>query len=105
MSSRNSVFIGVRGTVLALDPSTGYEIWRTKLKGFDFVNVSAFDGKVYASTKGELFALDSGSGTVLWQNTLKGLGHGFVTIAGSAQAPAMIAGLRAEQAAAGAAAG
>jgi len=31
------IYIGVRGSVLALDRSTGVEIWRTELKGLDFV--------------------------------------------------------------------
>jgi len=79
------LFIGVRGTVLALDASSGTELWRTRLKGADFVNVTALDRQVIAATKGEVFALDPASGTMLWQNKLKGLGLGFVTVAGSDQ--------------------
>ena len=33
------VFIGIKGTVLALDRATGQEVWRSKLKGASFVNV------------------------------------------------------------------
>jgi outer membrane protein assembly factor BamB len=34
MAQRNDhLFVGVGGHVVALDPSTGAEIWRTKLKG------------------------------------------------------------------------
>ena len=87
MAAQDAVFIGVQGTVLALDSATGEEIWRTSLKGSDFVNVTLLDDRLYASTKGEMFALDPGTGTTLWRNKLKGLGLGFVTIAGSAQVP------------------
>ena len=57
MSQTNLIFIGIHGTVLALDRATGQEVWRAKLKGSDFASV------------------------VLWQNPLKGLGVGLVTIA------------------------
>jgi outer membrane protein assembly factor BamB len=87
MTGRDAILIGIQGTVLALDPSTGSELWRIALKGSDFVNVTLLDGKILAATKGEIFALDPASGTVLWQNKLKGLGTGFVTIAGAAQVP------------------
>ena len=40
--------IGIAGTVIALDRSTGQEVWRTKLKG-DFVNVSLQSSDVYAT--------------------------------------------------------
>lgn len=86
---RNAIFVGVRGTVLALDPATGVELWRRTLRNGHFVNV-AFDGKmVIATTRGEVFALDPGTGHMIWNNELKGLGWGFVTIAGAAQVPAM----------------
>lgn len=93
------IFVGVRGTVLALDASSGTEVWRTSLKGADFVNVTALDRQIIAATKGEVFALDPASGTVLWNNKLKGLGLGFVTVAGSDQVTAAAAGYRRKQAA------
>jgi hypothetical protein len=33
------VLLGVHGEVVALDRSTGQELWRTKLTGSDFVNL------------------------------------------------------------------
>jgi len=83
VSQTNVIYIGVGGSVLALDRSTGNEIWRSKLKGGDFVNVDLQGGDVFATTKGELFCLDAATGTIRWQNPLKGLGTGFVTIAAS----------------------
>jgi outer membrane protein assembly factor BamB len=73
------LFIGVNGTVLAIDRATGQEVWRTKLKGGDFVNVVLDEGELYATTKGELFSLDPATGTIRWQNELKGLGLGIIT--------------------------
>jgi outer membrane protein assembly factor BamB len=77
------VYIGIAGHVIALDRSTGEEVWRSYLKGSDFVNVAVVDGSIYATSKGELFCLDPANGRVRWQNQLKGLGRGLVTIAGS----------------------
>ena len=74
------LMIGSKGTVLALDRTTGREIWRTPLKGGDFVNVTLTGDQVLATTRGEIFCLDK-AGTILWQNPLKGLGQGLVTIA------------------------
>jgi outer membrane protein assembly factor BamB len=79
----NLIFIGIKGTVVALDRATESEVWRSELKGIDFVNVVLQDGELYATTKGELFRLDPATGKILWQNPLKGLGWGLITIASS----------------------
>lgn len=86
MQQTNVIYIGVKGSVLALDRATGTELWRTKLKG-DFVNVVLDQGQLYATTQGEIFRLDPASGRIVWNNALKGLGLGLVTIAtaGSSQ--------------------
>jgi len=94
------IFIGVHGTVLALDKSTGTEIWRTELPGSDFVNVVVQDGDVFASTKGEVFCLRPEDGGIRWHNKLEGLGWGLVTIAGAGQNAAMALKSRRDQAAA-----
>jgi len=104
MSARNAIFIGIKGTVLALDPATGTELWRTALSGSHFVNVTLHGRSVIATTKGEVFALDPASGHVLWNNKLKGLGMGFVTVAGAAQVPGMAYGTQQNDAGAAAAA-
>jgi hypothetical protein len=54
----NLIFIGIKGTVVALDCPTGSEVWRSELKGKDFVNVVLQGGDLYATTKGEIFRLD-----------------------------------------------
>ena len=72
--------IGIKGTVLALERMTGQELWRTALKGGDFVNVTLAGEQVLATTRGEIYCLDK-AGTILWHNPLKGLGQGLITIA------------------------
>jgi outer membrane protein assembly factor BamB len=79
----NLLYLGIGGSVIALDRATGEEVWRTRLKGSDFVNVALVDGDLYAAARGELFCLDAGTGTVRWKNPLKGLGLGLVSIATS----------------------
>ena len=75
------VFIGVKGTVVALDRATGREVWRTPLKGSEFVNLVLDDGVLYATARGEVFCLDPATGRICWNNPLRGLGWGLVSIA------------------------
>jgi outer membrane protein assembly factor BamB len=107
MAQSSLVYIGIAGTVLALDRATGQEVWRSTQAGGDFVNVVLLEGDLFATTKGELFCLDTATGHLRWQNPLKGLGRGLVTIAapGAQQsAPIQEKKRRDEEAAAAAAA-
>jgi outer membrane protein assembly factor BamB len=81
MAQINVIFIGIAGTVIALDRSTGKAVWRSDLKSSDFTNVVLQDGDLYATTKGEFFCLDPATGEIRWQNRLKGLGTGLISIA------------------------
>jgi outer membrane protein assembly factor BamB len=85
MAQSSLLYIGIAGTALALDRATGKEVWRTELKGSDFVNVVQHDGDLFATAKGELFCLDASNGKVRWKNQLKGMGRGLITIAGAGQ--------------------
>src|ERR1700683_4067565 len=78
--SRDTIYIGIRGTVLALARSRGVEVWGADLKGSDFVNVVLDGDRVLAATKGEVFCLDSTTGKILWNNELKGLGRSLMTM-------------------------
>ena len=40
MAQSSLIYIGIAGTVVALDRTTGTEVWRSDLKGNDFVNVA-----------------------------------------------------------------
>ena len=81
MKTSDLVFIGIRGSVVALDRATGKQEWATHLKGWDFVNVLLQDETVLASCNGEIFCLDPFTGNALWHNPLKGFGTGLATIA------------------------
>ena len=83
MKTLESVFIGIKGSVVALNRSTGAQVWATHLKGRDFVNVVLEDTLLFALTNGEIYCLDPVTGEVLWHNPLKGHGTGLATIAAS----------------------
>ena len=78
----SAMFIGVKGSVLAVDRGSGETLWSTHLKGSQFVTVAVEDGAVYAGTMGRLYCLDPGSGYVRWTNELPGMGYGLICIAG-----------------------
>lgn len=82
----NTVYVGLKGHVAAVDKATGATLWKTKLKGGlvagePFVTLLVDDGKVYAHTYGELACLDGMTGQVLWRNELTGLGYDVASLA------------------------
>ncbi len=77
----NAIYLGIKGAVIALNRATGEELWRTTLKGGDFVNVVLDGNQLYATTKGEIFCVDTKTGEPLWHNNLKGMGLGLISIA------------------------
>ena len=81
MKTLGLVFVGIKGSVVALNRATGQQVWATQLKGADFVNVVLQDGAVLASCRGEIFCLDPRTGIRMWHNPLKGFGTGLATIA------------------------
>lgn len=81
MKTSALIFIGIKGSVIALNRATGEQVWTTRLKGSDFVNVVLQDGKLFASCYGEIFCLDPLTGGGIWHNPLKGFGIGLATIA------------------------
>lgn len=95
--------IGVGGHAVAIDPETGTELWRTKLKTSSFITVYPAGPRVFAGAGGELFCLDAASGNILWHNKLRGLGLGVVAFSSSTDT-VVTAALQAQRAAAAAAA-
>ena len=94
MKTSELVFIGIKGSVVALNRATGEQVWATHLKGSDFVNIVVQNETVFASCYGEIYRLDPLTGTGLWHNPLKGFGTGLATIAteaglGSSNAPVL----------------
>lgn len=105
MARQNVVFIGIKGTVAALDRATGEAVWMAELKGSDFVNLVIDDDNLYATTKGEIYCLNPANGELRWHNKLSGMGWGLVAIAttNGGQAISLAEKRRREQAAAAAA--
>jgi outer membrane protein assembly factor BamB len=103
-----TIYVGIRGHVVALDRRTGDELWRTHLKGASFVYVQRDEDLLLATCSGEVFALRPRTGELVWHNRLKGMGMGFTTVIGDAGAAAAgvagIAALEAQRQAAAAAA-
>ena len=83
MPTTGLLYLGIKGTVLALDRATGEPVWSANLKGSDFVNVALVDRDLIATTKGEIFCLDPTTGHVRWNNPLRGYGWGLISIASS----------------------
>ena len=99
------IFVGIKGAVLGINRGTGATVWRTALKGSDFVNVTLQDGDLFAACRGRLYRLDSATGAIQWCNELPGLGWGIVSIAGAAQTAASAEKKRRDEQRAAAAAG
>jgi outer membrane protein assembly factor BamB len=91
MVRSNLVFVGIKGTVLAIDRDTGETLWTTELKGSEFVNVSLDGSDLFAASRGRLYRLDPSTGDIHWCNELPGLGYGLVSVAGSSHSTAVAA--------------
>ena len=81
------IYLGVKGSVVAVDSATGQLVWETNLKGVDFVNVIIDGNNLFATTRGEIYCLEPQGGGIRWHNPLKGYGLGLVTIAADGVAP------------------
>ena len=81
MKTSDLLFIGIKGSVIALHRHTGEQVWSIHLEGSNFVNLLVEDDTVTASTAGEIFQLDSLTGNRRWHNPLKGFGLGLASLA------------------------
>jgi outer membrane protein assembly factor BamB len=88
-SASGPLYIGIKGHVVAIDPATGSEIWRCRLKSSGYVTVHADAGRLYAGASGQLFCIERTTGSVLWQSGLPGLGYNFITFPGTTPAAAV----------------
>ena len=79
MAKPKFIYLGIRGTVLAINPATGMPVWERKLKGAEFVNVVLDGNRLLAATRGEVFSLDPDNGAIRWHNPLTGYGVGTPT--------------------------
>jgi outer membrane protein assembly factor BamB len=104
--NQNLIYAGIKGTVVALDRATGAQVWKTPLKGGDFINLVIDGDDLFATARGEVFCLDPTNGRIRWNNPMSGFGWGLMTIATAAgSTPAMAEYRKRQQAATAAAAG
>lgn len=82
MPHSNIIYLGIKGSVIAMNAATGEQLWTVHLKSSEFVNVVLDGDNLYAATQGEIFCLDPQTGVGRWHNQLKGFGWGLVSIAG-----------------------
>ena len=75
-----AVYVGVKGKVVAYDKYTGAELWRTPLKGAQYVSICVDDDIIIAHTGGNLFCIKKNDGSPMWVNKMPGLGYGLVSI-------------------------
>lgn len=76
-----NLYLGIRGSVLAVNKKTGDIVWNTKLRGHDYVMLVVEGDVIFAYSGGYLFCVDKQSGHIHWENGLKGMGFGMGTIA------------------------
>jgi outer membrane protein assembly factor BamB len=87
MDTSDTLFVGLKGHVVAFSKRDGTQLWKTKLRGGltvagdRFVTVLAEGERIYAHTYGELFCLDTRTGEQLWSNELAGLGYDVAMLA------------------------
>lgn len=87
MNTLDTLFVGLKGHVIAFSKRDGTQLWKTELKGgfqlvdARFVTMLAEGERVYVHTLGHLFCLDAGTGEQLWTNELAGLGYDVATLA------------------------
>jgi outer membrane protein assembly factor BamB len=59
MNKPDLVFLGIRGSVIAMDRTSGARVWETKLKSGAFVSLLVDGDLVFAGANGEIFCLDA----------------------------------------------
>jgi len=85
---KDLLILGCNGYVLAILPSTGGELWRTKLRdgvlggsrGYD-VSVLIEGDMIFAGCYGRVYGLRASDGQILWSNSLNGIGYNEVALA------------------------
>jgi hypothetical protein len=96
MKLSDLAFIGIAGSVVALDKATGKQAWATRLRGYGFVNILVQEQQLLATVYGEAFCLEPLTGRIIWRNPLKGFGRGLAGIA-TAGCASNVAGLAEQQ--------
>jgi outer membrane protein assembly factor BamB len=88
MGIENWVFVGMNGSVCAVERDSGRVVWQwqSPKPKRGFVSIFLDEDRIMAGLSGYLYCLDAASGRVLWENPLKGFGYGnfsFASVRGS----------------------
>ena len=86
---REAAYLGVKGSVAAIEVSTGMELWRCKLRTSTVTNVVVAGESILVYANGYLFGLKAATGEILWENGLEGLGYGYGILAVGDKNPAV----------------
>ncbi len=70
------ILVGVKGHVVCIRKSDGYELWRTHLRGSGITSICRDEDTAFAATKGHVYALNMNDGAIRWVNSLPRLGYG-----------------------------
>ncbi|MBW3564032.1 MAG: PQQ-like beta-propeller repeat protein [Acidobacteria bacterium] len=79
--SSGPIIIGIKGHVVSIEPATGRELWRRKIRSSSIATVRHLGDRVWVGTRGEVIAIGISTGSVLWENPLKGTGYGAIFFA------------------------
>jgi outer membrane protein assembly factor BamB len=77
---KDVLYIGIGRHVVAIQMSTGQELWRTKLKmSASYTTITVRPEGIFAGANGHLFCLDPATGAIRLRNALDGLGHSIIS--------------------------
>jgi len=86
LNKQELIYVGIKGSVLALSAETGGIQWNTPIRtgawgGGGFVHLVVDGDAVLATTLGTVSCLDRQTGKIRWHNELKGHGLGIASLA------------------------
>ncbi len=82
-TTRDLLFAGTHGHVVAIEKGTGETVWATSLPrtGYSVVSIVVEDGLLLCASGGRVFGLDPSTGRIEWSNDMPKLGSGLVYLA------------------------
>src|SRR5437667_7962669 len=104
--SADILYVGTGRHVVAINPASGDELWRTRLpsRSGNIVSLLPAGDQLFAGHAGRVYALNTRDGSIQWENPLRGTGYQAVMMALPGAVASMASVIAAAQAAADAAA-
>lgn len=81
MNKDQLLYVGIKGRILALNRTSGEEVWQGRMKGSQMVSVLVDGDQVFGAASGEIYAFDATTGHLLWHNSLPGFGINLASLA------------------------